>query len=83
MSILMPNNVKIKFVIGNRTDYVYAKKTMALRHPDLPEDHILFSPISEKLPPQDLAEWILKDNLNVRLHLQLHKIIWPDREKGV
>jgi len=74
---------QIKFVIGNRTDYVYAKKTMALNRPDFPEDHILFSPISGKLPPEDLAEWILEDNLNVRLHLQLHKIIWPDREKGV
>jgi len=74
---------QIKFVIGNRTDYVYAKKTMALNRPDFPEDHILFSPISGKLPPEDLAEWILEDNLNVRLHLQIHKIIWPDREKGV
>jgi len=74
---------QIKFVIGNRTDYVYAKKTMALNRPDFPEDHILFSPISGEMPPEDLAEWILEDNLNVRLHLQLHKIIWPDREKGV
>ncbi len=74
---------QIKFVIGNRTDYVYAKKTMALNRPDFPEDHILFSPISGEMPPEDLAEWILEDNLNVRLHLQIHKIIWPDREKGV
>jgi len=74
---------QIKFVIGNRADYLYAKKTMALNRPDFPEDHILFSPISGKMPPADLAEWILKDNLNVRLHLQIQKIIWPDREKGV
>ncbi|MDX2498339.1 MAG: radical SAM protein [Desulfobacterales bacterium] len=74
---------QIKFVIGNRTDYVYAKKIIELNLPDIPEDHILFSPVSEKLPPADLAEWILEDNLNVRLHLQIQKIIWPDREKGV
>ncbi len=74
---------QIKFVIGNRTDYVYAKKTMALNRPDFPGDHILFSPISGKMPSEDLAEWILEDNLNVRLHLQIHKIIWPDRKKGV
>ena len=47
---------QIKFVIGNRTDYVYAKKTMALNRPDFPEDHILFSPISGEMPPEDLAE---------------------------
>jgi hypothetical protein len=35
------------------------------------------------MPLSDLAEWILEDNLNVRLHLQIHNIIWPDREKGV
>jgi len=74
---------QIKFVIGNRTDYVYAKKTMALNRPDFPGDRILFSPISGKMPSEDLAEWILEDNLNVRLHLQIHKIIWPDRKKGV
>ena len=74
---------QIKFVIGNRTDYVYAKKTIELNRPDFPEDHILFSPVSGKMPPADLAEWILEDNLNVRLHIQIHKIIWPDREKGV
>ncbi|MBW2197230.1 MAG: radical SAM protein [Deltaproteobacteria bacterium] len=75
--------VKIIFVIGNRTDYVYAKKIIELNLPDFPEDHILFSPVSGKMPPADLAEWILEDNLNVRLHLQIQKIIWPDREKGV
>ena len=74
---------QIKFVIGNRTDYVYAKKIIELNLPDFPEDHILFSPVSEKMPPADLAKWILEDNLNVRLHLQIQKIIWPDREKGV
>jgi 7-carboxy-7-deazaguanine synthase len=74
---------QIKFVIGNRTDYVYAKKATELNPPDFPEDHILFSPVSGKMPPGNLAEWILEDNLKVRLHLQIQKIIWPDREKGV
>ncbi len=85
-----PENLKrlnpkdqIKFVIGNRADYVYAKKATELNPPDFPENHILFSPVSGKMPPADLAEWILEDNLNVRLHLQIQKIIWPDREKGV
>jgi 7-carboxy-7-deazaguanine synthase len=74
---------QIKFVIGNRSDYEYAKETMHSISPDFPEKQILFSPVSERIPPSQLAEWILEDSLNVRLHLQLHKIIWPDRKRGV
>jgi 7-carboxy-7-deazaguanine synthase len=35
------------------------------------------------LPPAELAKWILEDNLNVRLHLQLHRYIWPLDQRGV
>ena len=74
---------QVKFVIGNRMDYEYAKQTMDSTCPDFPGDQILFSTTSEEIEPAQLAEWILEDNLNVRLHLQLHKIIWPDRKRGV
>jgi len=74
---------QVKLVIGNRMDYEYAKQTMDSTCPDFPGDQILFSPMSEGIAPAQLAEWILEDNLNVRLHLQLHKIIWPDKERSV
>jgi 7-carboxy-7-deazaguanine synthase len=74
---------QVKFVIGNRSDYDYAKEIVHSISPDFSEEQILFSPVSEKIPPSRLAEWILEDNLNVRLHLQLHKIIWPDKLRGV
>jgi len=74
---------QIKFVIGNRSDYEYAKEMIESTCPDFPKDQILFSPSSEGIAPAQLAEWILEDNLNVRLNLQLHKIIWPDRMRGV
>ncbi|MBW2576422.1 MAG: radical SAM protein [Deltaproteobacteria bacterium] len=74
---------QVKFVIGNRMDYEYAKETIDSTCPDFPKEQILFSPVSEGIAPSRLAEWILEDNLNVRLHLQLHKIIWPDSERGV
>lgn len=74
---------QVKFVIENRMDYEYAKETMDSNCPDFPEEQILFSPVSGGIAPSRLAEWILEDNLNVRLHLQLHKIIWPDRKRGV
>jgi 7-carboxy-7-deazaguanine synthase len=74
---------QVKFVIGNRSDYDYAKEIVHSISPDFSEEQILFSPVSEKIPPSRVAEWILEDNLNVRLHLQLHKIIWPDKLRGV
>lgn len=74
---------QIKFVIGNHEDYTFAKNTISSHCPDFPGNRILFSPVYGKMPPAELAEWILKDHLNVRLHLQLHKYIWPDKEKGI
>jgi 7-carboxy-7-deazaguanine synthase len=74
---------QIKFVIGSHEDYQYAKNIISSHCPDFPGDRILFSPVYRKLPPADLADWILKDNLNVRLHLQIHRYLWPDREKGI
>jgi len=74
---------QVKFVIGDRSDYEYAKVTMDSISPDFPEEQILFSPVSGGITPSQLAEWILEDSLNVRLHLQLHKIIWPDKKRGV
>jgi len=74
---------QVKFVIENRMDYEYAKETIDSTCPSFPEGQILFSPVSKGIAPSQLAKWILEDNLNVRLHLQIHKIIWPDRKRGV
>ena len=78
---------QIKMVIGDRADYKYAKqiiKNIKNYLPnDFPMDHILFSPITNKISPELLAGWILADGLAVRLHLQIHKIIWPDQPRGV
>ena len=74
---------QIKFVIGNREDYQYACKTLKHIPPGLPGGNVLFSPVSGILNPAELANWILQDGLSVRLHLQLHKIIWPDIQRGV
>jgi 7-carboxy-7-deazaguanine synthase len=74
---------QVKFVIQDRKDYEYARQKAGLIPQGFPADHILFSPVDSKIPPSELAKWILEDHLNVRLHLQLHKIIWPDVNRGV
>ncbi len=73
---------EVKFVIGDREDYLWAKKTLEehrLPHRCL----VLFSTVFEKLLPQQLAQWLLEDNLRVRLQLQLHKYIWDPEARGV
>jgi len=86
---------EVKFVISDRADYEFARE-FARRH-NLPErvNAVLFSPAFRKdaagarnasnclLDPQQLAEWILEDNLRVRLGLQIHKLIWDPALKGV
>jgi len=72
---------EIKFVIGDRADYQYATKMLDLIRTNAPQKNIvLFSPVLRRLDPKQLAGWILEDHLDVRLHMQLHKVMWgPDR----
>ncbi len=69
---------QLKFVIGTKEDYDYAKKVISKYNPNC---KVYFQPVWYS-NTQNLAEWILKDRLNVTLGLQLHKIIWGDK-KGV
>ena len=74
---------QIKFVIGDKIDYEYAKSILPRIPAHLPPGNVLFSPIKETLTPARLAGWILRDHLDVRLHLQLHRTIWPNLDRGV
>jgi len=68
---------QIKFVICDRADYEWARRTMDdYRLPERCE--ILFSPSYGQQNARQLAEWILEDRLPVRFQLQLHKILWGD-----
>jgi len=73
---------EVKFVISTRKDYLWAKELM-LRHSLPQRTTVLFSPAHGVLEPRDLAEWILEDHLQCVLQLQLHKIIWPEKQRGV
>jgi len=70
----------IKFVIGNKLDYEWSKDVIVKNNLSN-TDNIYFSPVHESLGLSDIADWILKDNLNVTLQLQLHKYIWGN-ERG-
>ncbi len=68
---------QIKFVLADRTDYDWARDV--LREHELPARcEVLFSPVHGKLAPRELAEWILGDALQVRMQVQLHKLLWGE-----
>ena len=68
---------QIKFVICSRADYDWSKKMItSLAIPKHVE--LLFSPSWGQVKPETLAQWILEDQLPVRMQVQLHKILWDD-----
>jgi len=73
---------QLKFVIANREDYDWARDKLGKFKNEIP-DTILFSPVFNQLENLTLAQWILEDNLNVRLQVQLHKYIWEPDKRGV
>lgn len=73
---------EVKFVVGNTEDYNWANEIIEKYNLDK-KVTVLFSPVFEKLAPVKLAEWILKDKKNVRMQIQLHKIIWGADATGV
>lgn len=83
LKIMAPHD-EIKFVIGSREDYEYAKFILSTRLPHRSNLKTpLLSPVFGKIDLQTLAQWILQDRLDIRLQIQLHKIIWGPEQRGV
>lgn len=66
---------EIKFVLCDEADYAWAKQVLK-EHALADKCAVLFSPAQGQLPPTELADWILRDHLPVRLQVQLHKLLW-------
>ncbi len=79
---LLRKGDEAKFVICSRNDYLWAVRTMREHHLDS-ICTVLFSPAWGRLSPELLANWIVEDRMPVRFQLQLHKVIWPGRKRGV
>lgn len=73
---------EVKFVIGSEEDYEWAKEI--INHYNLVDRaNILFSPVFGKIEPLEIVNWILRDKLQIRFQLQMHKFIWEPDTKGV
>jgi 7-carboxy-7-deazaguanine synthase len=94
LAALQPHD-ELKFVLTDRADYEFARDFVAEHNLAGRVHAILFSPAFKKdasgardtshclLDPEQLAQWILADNVPARLSLQIHKLIWDPAAKGV
>jgi len=86
---------EVKFVLSSRADYDFARDFTRRHNLANRVNAVLFSPAFRKdatgardsshclLDPQELAEWMIADDVPARLGLQLHKFIWDPAVKGV
>lgn len=79
LALLKPID-QVKFVICSQKDYEWSKNLVQSLQLNTKVDmqNLFFSPSYGQLEPSALADWILSDNLRVRLQVQLHKYIWGD-----
>ena len=78
---LQPHD-EVKFVIGNREDFYWAKEKITEYSLDK-KCTVLFSPTFGEIDPQQIVGWILAENLPVRMQMQMHKMIWDPDKQGV
>lgn len=76
LDYLTPHD-EIKFVLCDETDYRWACEQIESRQLQS-IGPILFSPVYETLEPAQLASWILRDQVPVRMQIQLHKLLWGE-----
>jgi 7-carboxy-7-deazaguanine synthase len=74
---------EIKFVLADRIDYEWMRGVIADRKLGDIGCTLLASPVWGALNPKDLVQWVLADGLNVRVQVQLHKVIWGAAAHGV
>ena len=74
---LLTSQDEVKFVLCDAADYAWSVNVM-LQFSLADRCPVLFSPVYETLEPRQLAEWILRDRLPVRMQIQLHKFLWSE-----
>ncbi len=73
----------LMFVIRNKTDYDVAKEIVSAVKAENDRVVCNFSPCWGVLPKEKLIKWIIRDTLNVKFSLQLHKVVWGPNKRGV
>jgi 7-carboxy-7-deazaguanine synthase len=74
---------EVKVVLADRTDYEWARAVLAEHRLAERVNAVLLSCVWGELDPKDLVQWVLEDDLPVRVQLQMHKVIWGADTQGV
>jgi len=74
---------EIKFVVLDRADYEWTKQTIKKYSLFSKVDNVLISTVWDRLSPDELIAWMVKDKLPARLNLQIHKYIWDPEMRGI
>ena len=74
----LQNHDQVKFVICDENDYLWSRQIIE-QYQLVDRCEVLFSPCHGQLNATILADWILRDQLNVRFQMQLHKYLWGDK----
>ena len=80
---LLETNDTVKFVSGSQEDLLRALEVIQAY--DLTSRcHVYLSPVFGSIEPVQMVEFMLKHQMNdVRLQIQMHKVIWDPNERGV
>ncbi len=79
---LLRGRDELKFVLADEADYLWARDVVRERRLD-ETCPVHFSPVHGEIDVEALAGWILRDQLRVRLQLQVHKLVWGAEARGV
>lgn len=74
---------EVKLVVADRADFDWAAERVTEHCLGERGLAVLVSPVAGELDPRDLARWVLDSRLPLRLQLQLHRVIWPECDRGV
>mgnify|MGYP000451083026 CR=1 FL=1 len=69
---------QVKFVIADDIDYQWSKALIE-KHQLNKKCTVLMSPVADHMPETELADWIIRDQLDVRFQIQLHKLLWGNK----
>lgn len=74
----------VKFVVGSILDLEKMVQIYDSTNLKNGSTEIFVSPIFNKIEPKEIVEFLLEHNLqNIRLQIQMHKVIWDPMMKGV
>ena len=80
---VLQENDTVKFVAGSEED-LRSAETLIRTYGLTEKCHVYFSPVFRQIEPQEIVAYMLEHRMNdVRLQLQMHKVIWDPDRRGV